>query len=43
MNKWVKVTVLNFEEKFIFCSKWGKWFIFGPKINTFELSYESVN
>ena len=24
--------------KFIFCPKWGKWVIFWPKINSFELS-----
>ena len=37
INEWVKMTVLDFQGKFLFCLIWGKWGICGPKINLFEL------
>ena len=35
MKKAGKSGVLDFQEKVLLCSKWGKWRILGTKINTF--------
>ena len=39
-KKCFKVTVFDFEEKFILCPKWRKWLIFRSQINTFELFFK---
>ena len=43
IKKWVEVTVLYFKRKFLLCPKLGKWVIFGPKINSFELFSRSAH
>ena len=35
-KNWVKQPFLDFYRKFLLYPKWGKWVIFGTKINTFE-------
>ena len=36
IQKWVKVTIRNFQEKFIICSMWGKWGFLGLKIQKMQ-------
>ena len=42
MKKAGKSGVLDFQEKVLLCSKWGKWRILGTKINTFWVFSKSV-
>ena len=42
INDWVKVTALDFQGKFVLCSKLGKWIVFGPKTDTSEVFFKSV-
>ena len=39
IKKWAKVTVLDFEGKFMFCSKWCKWIDFWPGIICYYLLF----
>ena len=32
---------MDFLRKLAKCSKWGRWFILGPKINTFEFFFKT--
>ena len=32
-NEWVKLTVLDISKKMFFWLKWGKWIVFGLRIN----------
>ena len=41
-KEYLKVIVLDLEGKFMLGTKWEKWVIFGPKVNTFELYSRSV-
>ena len=41
VHETLKSGVTLFWEKFLFCLKWGKWGIFGPEINNFELFSKS--
>ena len=42
-NKYLKVTEPIFWGKLLLCPKWGKWGIFGPKINIFGIFSKSVH
>ena len=38
IKRLVKVIVLDLQGKLLLCLNWQKWVIYGPKINTFQLS-----
>ena len=38
INEWVKVTALDFQGKFVLCSKLGKWIVLVPKPTLLKFS-----